>query len=112
MGGLGQLRHAAVHLRAEAGNELAENGNGPDTTIAALGAGTVLPVGLSGEGAAITDSPSTQLTVAGLLDEYIIPIPVPAGAGSPVSQLGLQSGPAAVTVSINAQYTATDEHAI
>lgn len=89
-----------------------ENGNGPDTTIAALGAGTVLPVGLSGEGAAITDSPSTQLTVAGLLDEYIIPIPVPAGAGSPVSQLGLQSGPAAVTVSINAQYTATDEHAI
>lgn len=89
-----------------------ENGNGPDTTIAALGAGTVLPVGLSGEGAAITDSPSTQLTVAGLLDEYIIPIPVPAGAGSPVSQLGLQSGPAAVTVVINTQYTATDEHAI
>ena len=89
-----------------------ENGNGPDTTIAALGAGTVLPVGLSGEGAAITDSPSTQLTVVGLLDEYIIPIPVPAGAGSPVSQLGLQSGPAAVAVAINAQYTATDEHAI
>ena len=89
-----------------------ENGNGPDTTIAAIGAGTVLPVGLSGEGAAITDSPSTQLTVAGLLDEYIIPIPVPAGAGSPVSQLGLQSGPAAVTVAINTQYTATDEHAI
>lgn len=89
-----------------------ENGNGPDTTIAALGAGTVLPVGLSGEGAAIPDSPSTQLVVVGLLDEYIVPIPVQAGAGSPVSQLGLQSGPNAVTVVINSQYTAIDEHAI
>lgn len=89
-----------------------ENGNGPDTTIAALGAGTVIPVGLSGEGAAITDSPSTQLIVAGLLDEYIWPLPVPAGAGAIVSQLGLQSGPANVTVAINAQYTAIDEHAI
>lgn len=88
-----------------------ENGNGPNVTIAAPGT-TVLPVGLSGEGVAITDSPSTQLIVVGLLDEYIWPIPAPSAAGSPVQQLGLQSGPAAVTVSINAQYTAIDEHAI
>jgi hypothetical protein len=89
-----------------------ENGEGPDTTIAALGAGTVVPVGLVDEGAPITDSPSTQLIVAGLLDEYIWPFPAPAAAGSPVSQLGLQSGPANVTVAINAEYTAIDEHAI
>jgi hypothetical protein len=89
-----------------------ENGDGPDTSIAALGAGTVLPVGLTGEGAAIPDSPSTQLIVAGLVDEYILPIPVPAGAGSPVQQLGLQSTPASVAVAINPLYTATDEHAI
>src|SRR3954469_4460297 len=39
-----------------------ENGEGPSVTIAAPGT-TVLPVGLSGEGAPITDSPSTQLIV-------------------------------------------------
>jgi hypothetical protein len=89
-----------------------ENGNGPDTTIAALGAGTVLPVGLVDEGAALADSPSTQLIVVGLADEYILPIPVSAVAGATVSQLGLQSGPAAVTVAINPLYTADDEHAI
>lgn len=89
-----------------------ENGEGPDVLIAALGAGTVLPVGLTGEGVPITDSPSTQLIVVGLSDEYILPIPVPTGAGSPVAQLGLQSGPAAVAVAINSLYTATDEHAI
>jgi hypothetical protein len=88
-----------------------ENGEGPSVTIAAPGT-TVLPVGLSGEGAGITDSPSTQLIVVGLLDEYILPIPVPAVAGSPVAQLGLQSGPAAVTVTVNPLYAATDEHPI
>jgi hypothetical protein len=88
-----------------------ENGEGPSVTIAAPGT-TVLPVGLSGEGAGITDSPSTQLIVVGLLDEYILPIPVPAVAGSPVQQLGLQSGPAAVTVVVNPLYAAEDEHPI
>lgn len=88
-----------------------ENGNGPDVTIAAPGT-TVIPVGLSDEGAAITDSPSTQLIVAGLLDEYIWPLPVPAGAGASVSQLGLQSGPNNVAVTINPLYTADDEHAV
>lgn len=88
-----------------------ENGEGPSVTIAAPGT-TVLPVGLLGEGAPITDSPSTQLIVCGLLDEFILPIPVPAGAGSPVQQLGLQSGPATVTVVVNPLYSATDEHPI
>jgi hypothetical protein len=89
-----------------------ENGNGPTVAIAALGAGTVVPVGLSGEGAALPDSPSTQLIVTGLVDEYILGIPVPAGAGSLVQQLGLQSGPASVVVTINPEYTAEDQHAI
>lgn len=89
-----------------------ENGNGPNVTIAAIGAGTVTPVGLSGEGAALPDSPSTQLIVVGLLDEYILPFPISAGAGSPVAQLGLQSGPAMVTVSLNSLYTAEDQHAV
>lgn len=89
-----------------------ENGNGPDITIAALGAGTVLPVGLSGEGAALPDSSSTQLVVVGLSDEYILPVPVTAVAGAIVTQLGLQSGPAGITVSINPMYTAEDTHPI
>lgn len=89
-----------------------ENGVGPDTSIAVAGAGTVLPVGLSAEGAPITDSPSTQLIVTGLVDEYVLGFPVTATAGSPVSQLGLQSGPAAVAVTLNTLYTAEDEHAI
>lgn len=88
-----------------------ENGNGPDVLIAAPGT-TVIPVGLVDEGAAIADSPSTQLIVLGLLDEYIWPLPAPSAAGSPVSQLGLQSGPAAVAVTINPLYTAQDQHAI
>lgn len=89
-----------------------ENGNGPDVTIAVLGAGTVLPVGLEDEGAALADSSSTQLVVVGLLDEYILPVPVSAGAGAPVTQQGLQSGPAAVAVTLNTLYTAQDEHAV
>lgn len=87
-----------------------ENGNGPNTTIAVLGAGTVLQVGLTGEGAALPDSSSTQLVVVGLLDEYILAVPVTANAGDPVSQLGLQSGPVGITVSLNPLYTAEDEN--
>lgn len=89
-----------------------ENGNGPNVTIAAAGAGTVLPVGLSGEGAALPESNSTQLVVVGLLDEYILGVPVRALAGDPVTQQGLQSGPAAVAVALNALYTAEDQHAL
>ena len=89
-----------------------ENGEGGTVPIAVAGAGTVLPIGLSGEGAPINDSLSTQLIGIGLLDEYILAIPVTANAGDPVQQLGLQSGPAAVSVVLNALYTAEDTHAV
>lgn len=89
-----------------------ENGDGPNTSIAVSGAGTVLPVGLDGEGAALPDSSSTQLVVVGILDEYILAVPVRAGAGDPVMQQGLQSGPVAVTVTINPLYAAEDQHAV
>jgi hypothetical protein len=89
-----------------------ESGNGGNSLIAALGAGTVLPVGLADEGGVIAYSNSTQLIVAGLSDEYILAIPVTANAGDPVAQQGLQSGPAGIVVTVNDLYTAEDEHAI
>ena len=89
-----------------------ENGNGPDTTIAAAGAGTVLQVGLSDEGPALAESNSTQLIVVGLTDEYILGVPVTATAGTPVLQQGLQSGPVSIVVNLNPLYTAEDSHAI
>lgn len=89
-----------------------ESGNGPTVPIAGAGAGTVLPIGLVDEGAALTDSPSTQLVVVGLVDEYILPVPVTAVAGAPVTQQGLQSGPASVAVTLNTLYTAEDQHVI
>lgn len=89
-----------------------ENGNGPQTTIATSGAGTVLPVGALDEGAAIPYSTSTQLIVVGASDEYILAVPVTANAGDPVTEQGVQSGPAAVSVTLNPIYTAIDEHAI
>lgn len=89
-----------------------ENGNGGTVPIAAAGAGTVLPVGLLDEGAPIPYSTSTQLIVVGLLNEYILAIPVAANAGDPVTQQGLQSGPAAVVVTLNPLYTAEDQHAL
>jgi len=89
-----------------------ENGNGGTVPIAVAGAGTVLPVGLLDEGAPVPYSNSSQLIVVGLTDEYILAIPVTANAGDPVTQQGLQSGPAAITVALNPLYTATDEHAV
>jgi hypothetical protein len=88
-----------------------ENGEGGTIPIAAPGT-TVLPVGLLDEGTPIAESNSTQLIAAGLTSEIIIPIPVNANAGDPVSLLGLQSGPARVTVTINPLYTAEDQHAV
>lgn len=89
-----------------------ENGNGGTVTIATAGAGMVTPVGLSDEGAPLTDNSSTQLIVVGLVDEYVMGYPVTATAGQPVSQLGLQSGPANIAVNINPLYTAEDGHNI
>jgi hypothetical protein len=89
-----------------------ENGNGGTVPIAAAGAGTVLPVGLLDEGAPLTYSTSTQLIAVGLADEFILAVPVTAAAGDPVTQQGLQSGPAAVAVVLNPLYTAQDGHGV
>lgn len=89
-----------------------EDGSGGSVPIAVAGANTVLQVGLSGEGAALPASSSTQLVVAGLTDEYILAVPVTANAGDPVTQQGLQSGPASVTVTLNPLYTAEDQHSL
>lgn len=89
-----------------------ENGIGSPTIISALGAGTVLPVGLLGEGAAVPESNSTQLVAVGIDGEAILPMPVLDGAGQPVYQLGLQSGPRQITVEINELYAATDGHSV
>lgn len=89
-----------------------ENGNGGTVLIAVAGAGTVLQVGLSDEGAALPDSSSTQLIAVGLSDEYILAVPVTATAGQPVTQQGLQSGPVNIAVTLNPLYTAEDQHSI
>lgn len=89
-----------------------ENGTGPTTPIAVAGAGTVLPVGLLGEGTPIADSLSTQLIATGLLAEMILPMAVTANVGDPVFEIGLQSGPTAVAVTINTLYTAEDSHSV
>lgn len=93
-------------------SEWPENGNGPGTTISPVGANTVLPIGLTDEGAPVAESVSTQLIAIGLTEEYILPVPVTDGAGELVLQQGLQSGPAPVTVVVNPLYTAEDQHAI
>jgi hypothetical protein len=90
----------------------AENGNGPNTSISNTGAGFVLPIGLADEGAPIALSSSTQLIVIGIVDEYVQPTPVGTAAGTPVLQIGIQSNPANVAVTLNALYTAEDSHAL
>lgn len=116
-----------------------ENGNGPNVLIAGGGGAgillaqagvpilaapgspilvtfgattTTIPTGLVDEGPPLADSGSTQLIVVGLSDEYILAVPVTSNAGDPITQQGLQSGPAAVAVTINPLYTAEDQHAI
>jgi hypothetical protein len=89
-----------------------ESGNGPNTMIATAGAGFVFPLGLAGEGSQIAYSRSTQLIVAGLVDEYILATPVPNIAGTVIGEVGLQSIPTPVTVTLNTLFTAEDSHAI
>lgn len=89
-----------------------ESGSGPSTTLAVAGTGFVFPIGLGSEGPQSAYSNSTQLIVAGLVDEYILPIPVANIAGTVVGQIGLQSVPAPVVVVLNPLYTAADRHGI
>jgi hypothetical protein len=88
-----------------------ENGDGPGTTIAS-GMVNVAQIGLVDEGPDLVDMQLNQLLAEGLLDEYIIPVPVYANPGDPVLQLGLQSSGALVVLTINTMYTAEDEHPI
>ena len=83
-----------------------ENGNGPNTQLDPTFAGSVYPLGLSDEGTTTAYSQSTQLIVAGVVDEYILPTPVANTAGTPIGQVGVSSSPTPVAVAINALYTA------
>jgi len=94
------------------GNTWSESGNGPNTTIAAVGAGYVFPLGTADEGAQVAYSNSTQLIVAGLVDEYVLATPVANIAGTPVGKIGLQSGPTPIAVTLNPLYTASDRHGL
>jgi hypothetical protein len=87
------------------------NGDGPGTVIA-TGYGAVIRAGLTSEGSSVTDKQLTQLIAAGLLAEFTIPAAVTANEGDSVGQVGLQSGPTLVSVTLNALYTAEDGHAI
>jgi len=104
------LNPIALYGPKTAGNVWPQAGNGPDTTLNT--GGVVFPLGLSDEGAQAAYSKSTQLIVAGLVDEYILPIPVANAAGTAIGQVGLQSIPAAVAVTLNFLYTAEDIHAL
>lgn len=90
----------------------AENGTGPDTVVDPLYAGYALPVGLLDESTPVAFSSSTQIVVVGVIDEYILAVPVPLTAGVSISEIGAASGPALTSVSINPLYTAENEHSV
>lgn len=89
-----------------------ENGNGPDTQIDPTYSGATLLVGDTDEGDPIAYSNVTRLIVVGVGDEYVQPTPVLADGGTVVSQIGVQSMPANVAVTLNPLYTAEDTHAV
>lgn len=89
-----------------------ESGDGPDLLLDPTDAGFTIPVGLSDEGALAAFSNSWQVVVVGVDTEYVLSIPVPQLANTPVIQRGLQSAPLIVPVAVNPLYTAEDEHAI
>ena len=89
-----------------------ENGNGLGTVSDPNYAGYVNPVGLQGEGTALAYSASTQIIVAGLVDEYVLSVPSSLPAGTVINQIGLATGAAIVNVQLNPRYTAQDSHGI
>jgi hypothetical protein len=89
-------------------NTWPEIGTGPTTTLTT---GGVWPLGSLGEGAVALYSTSTQLIVAGLQDEYVLATPVANAIGTAVNEVGLQSTPQPVAVTLNPIYTAQDSHA-
>lgn len=90
-----------------------ESGSGPNLLLDPAYAGYELPTGLTDEGAPIAFSSSSQLVVAGLVDEYILAIPVAQIPNSTVTDEGLLSFPIyMVDVVLNPLYSAIDGHAI
>lgn len=89
-----------------------ESGDGPNTLLDPAYVGYALPAGLISEGSPAAYSTSSQLIVVGLVNEYILAIPTPQIASSPVYQLGLQSPPVNVAVDLNPLYAAINEHEI
>lgn len=104
------LTPAAVYGPKTAGNTWPQSGNGPNTTLSV--GGFVFPLGLTDEGLQSAYSNSTQLIVVGLLDEYVLPTPVSNVVGTVIGELGLQSLPASVAVTLNFLYTAEDSHSL
>jgi hypothetical protein len=94
VGRLGQLRHAAVDLRPQAGIELAGERRRPSVTIAAPGT-TVLPVGLVGRRCGLPRQPVNAAYRRWLVDEYILSVPVTGCRGARVAAR-FAVGPAAV----------------
>lgn len=88
-----------------------ESGVGPDLLLDPAYAGFSLPAGVSDEGTPIAFSASWQLAVAGILEEYILAIPVPQLPNTIVIERGLRSAPPVVAVLLDPLYTAVDKHA-
>lgn len=89
-----------------------ENGTGPVANIDTLYGGYTLPVGLLDEGPSTAYSTSTQMIVGGLVDEYILAIPVPNSGGTSVLQEGVGSSAQNIDVALNPLYPAEDMHGV
>ena len=90
-----------------------ESGDGPDLLLDVTNAGYTIPAGLSDEDATLTAfSNSWQLVVVGVDTEYVLSIPVPQTAGTPVLQRGLRAAPVVQAVALNPLYSAEDAHAV
>lgn len=88
-----------------------ENGEGGLLVIGDPG-DEVLSVGIVDEGLTLAESNSTQLVVVGVNDEYIWPVPVSGAAVEPVRNIGVQSGPEQVDVTVNPLYSAVNQQVL
>jgi len=89
-----------------------ESGDGPDLLLDPAYAGYSLPAGELDEGAPIAFSNSWQLVVAAEDSEYVLSIPVPQTANTPVIQRAEQCAPVVTGVALNPLYSAEDAHAV
>jgi len=87
-----------------------ENATGPISLV--ISGNAILPIGMSDEGALLSDVQPMQLLMTGINNEVVYPAPVTAGTGDPVYQEGVQGSGVTTLVTINPQYTAFDTHAV